>query len=448
MAEAARRLFEERHVSPDAVRVPAGFTVEVAATGLNNPSSVEFDEDGNIFVAEMGSPSGWAESPGRIVRVRDDGSTEVVIEGFSGSITGMAYYEGNFYVIEHAEHGRVYWLQEDGTRELLVDGLPGGGDHPTSDIVFAHSERMYFGQGTRTNSGIVGTDNAWWLARHPTLHDIPGRDVVLTGKNFETQTRSIQGTVLTGAFKSYGEPISDGEMIHGSVLSSGSIMRADPDEGGEFEVFAWGLRRPFGLSVHADGRIFCTDMGMQNRGSRGVADGQSYMWQIREGKWYGWPDYTGGKPVTDPEFKPQNAPQSEFLMKEHPELAEGPIISLPAGSGIAKFDFSRSPLFGSDDIAFVALMGETGSSSDLGCKVITVDIATGYVEDFATNMHSGPASLHQSGGLERPIATKFDRTGEFMYILDLGIYDTNSPGITKTLSNTGVLWRIAPSVLA
>jgi len=438
MSRAAERLFLERHVNPDALAVPAGFRVEVAATGLNNPSSLDFDEAGNIFVGEMGSPTASAYEPGRIVCVRLDGSVEVIASGFSGSITGLVYYRGAFYAVEHGRSSRVHRVYEDGAKEVLVDGLPGGGDHPSSDIVVAHSERLYFAQGTRTNAGIVGPDNAW-LADHPELCDIPGADVALTGRNFESLNPSGPGTASTGAFKPFGAATREGERIKGDIRCSGAIWRIAPD-GGEFELFAWGLRRPFGLSVHPDGRIFCTDAGMEARSSRRIADGREYMWQAVEGGWYGWPDYTGGEPVTDPKFKPQDAGQPEFLLKERPPLAGKPVARLPAGSGMAKFDFARSPLFGSPDTAFVALHE--------GFKIVAIDVATGAVDDFITNRHPGPASAYRSGSFEHPITVKFDRTGEAAYILDLGILDTAPDGTIRTLRNTGVLWRVSPAAIA
>lgn len=440
MADIARKLFAERHADPDAVSVPMGFTIEVAAAGLNCPSCLECNEDGHVFIGEMGSWDGSAYHGGRIVRVRDDGSSQVIADGFSGSITGLAFYEGEFFAIEHAHSSRVYRVEEDGATYLLLDGLPGGGDHPTSDIVVAHSERLYFCQGTRTNSGIVGPDNADWLKDHPELCDVPGQDVSLTGQNFETPNFFGPGVAATGAFKPYDAATEPGQIINGSPYASSSMMRIAPD-GGEFGLFAWGLRNPVGLAVHPDGRLFCTDRGMTARGSRSVADGRSYMWHVQEGHWYGWPDYAGAEPVTDPKFKPKDDPQPQLLLKDHPDLSDRPVAILPPGLGIAGCDFSRSLLIGSDDTAFVALMGEPGNGTD-GCKVVTIDVATGVVEDFATNPHPGPASTHASGGLERPINVKFDRTGEMIYVLDLGILATSEDGAIKTLENTGVLWRI------
>lgn len=428
MASPAERIFEGRHVDPAAISVEVGFRIEAAAKGLSSPLCVAFDELGDPYVAEMGSMRGSAYSSGRVVRIRDDGTAEPVIEDFTGSLTGLTYYEGAFFAAEHGHSSRIWRIFPDGDRQLLVEGLPGGGDHPTSSLVVSNNRFIYFGQGTRTNSGVVGLDNRW-ASGHPELCDIPGVDTVLAGRNYSTPDLFGPGEVLTGAFKVYGVACEEGEIIPGDDLCSGGILRIDPD-GGERQLFAWGFRRPLGMSVHADGRIFCTDIGIEDRGSRGVADGRSYVWQAVEGGWYGWPDYTGGRPVTEL--------GAEFVMEEHPPLAGKPVAELPAKMGIAGLDFSRSLIFGPDDIAFLALMGQKGTAN--GVKIISLDINTGEITDFALNRHPGPASDYRSGGLERPVDVKFDRTGEIMYILDCGIIDETDSAVEET----GVLWRVVP----
>jgi hypothetical protein len=45
---------------------------------------------------------------------------------------------------------------------------------------------IYFGQGTATNSSVVGEDNKefGWLLRRKDFHDIPCRDIILNGQNY------------------------------------------------------------------------------------------------------------------------------------------------------------------------------------------------------------------------------------------------------------------------
>ncbi|MHB0912453.1 MAG: PQQ-dependent sugar dehydrogenase [Armatimonadota bacterium] len=375
MAERAEKFLHKRHVSPQSINVPDGFRVELAGFGLHRPTCLAFNEDGHAFVGEAG----------RVRVIRPDGSAEVTADGL-GRITGITYLNGTFYLIENEISGHIWWLAEDGTRLALLDGLPGGGDNPPSAITAAHSERLYFGQGTRTNSGVVDLESEW-ANIYTYLCDVPDREIVLAGRNFDG----------TGAFRPFGVGSYPGERIPGETKSNGSILRLDP-ESGDLELFATGLRSPRGLAVHPDGRIFCTDRGMEERGSRPVS-GAEYVWHVQEGGWYGWPDFEGGRPVPDP------------VLAEHPPLAGEPVATFPTGTELAGFDFARSPFFGGDDDAFIAHKG----------GVMILDVGTGRSRDFA------------SGDFEHPVDVKFDRTGESMYILDAG-----------DLPETGLLWRIHP----
>lgn len=43
--------------------------------------------------------------------------------------------------------------------------------------------------------------------------------------------------------------------------------------------------------------------------------------------WYGWPDYTGGLPVTNPRIKPEGKPQPSFLLAQHPMQPPRPVVT-------------------------------------------------------------------------------------------------------------------------
>ena len=79
----------------------------------------------------------------------------------------------------------------------------------------------------------------------------------------------------------------------------------------------------------------------------------------------------------------------------------------------------------------------------VGYKVVRVDVGSGVIEDFAANRGAtnGPASRLGTGGLERPIAARFDPTGTALYVVDFGVLTMTSKGSTPH-PGTGVLWRI------
>src|SRR2546423_8451791 len=125
---------------------------------------------------------------------------------------------------------------------------------------------------------------------------------------------------MTGAFVPFGTMTSKGQVIRGSVPCSGAVMRIPPT-GGELELVAWGFRNPFGLAFSPDGRLFVTDNGYDDRGSRPVWGAADVLWAVTNGVWYGWPDYSGGDPLTRKEFKPPRKKQLQFVLASHPNRA-------------------------------------------------------------------------------------------------------------------------------
>jgi glucose/arabinose dehydrogenase len=65
------------------------------------------------------------------------------------------------------------------TFKTAITNLPSAGDHFTEELVFDREGRAYFGQGTATNTSVVGPDNGRftkWLENFPNFHDFPAKE--------------------------------------------------------------------------------------------------------------------------------------------------------------------------------------------------------------------------------------------------------------------------------
>jgi glucose/arabinose dehydrogenase len=446
------RFSPPREIDTAGIAVPRGYRIEPVATGLTFPTGVAIDERGRPHVVEAGYSYGEVFTQPRLLRVELDGRMTVVATGSrNGPWTGVAHHAGVFYVAEggQIEGGRILRITEDGAVEAVVEGLPGMGDHHTNGPAIGPDGALYIGQGTATNSGVVGEDNAefGWLARHPDFHDIPCQDIELAGRNFETAgILDPRGRATTGAFLPFGTASSAGQRIAGAVPCTGAILRLAA--GGMLEFFAWGFRNPFGLAFSPQGELYVTENGYDVRGSRPVWGAPDVLWRVQAGAWHGWPDYAAGRPLTDPAFRPPRKTQPGFLLARHPATPPGPVALLGVHSSSNGFDFSRSEAFGHVGEAFIAQFGdqapETGKVlGAVGFKIVRVDPRTGVVHDFAVNRgrENGPASKIGGGGLERPVAARFDPSGIALYVVDFGVLIQQGKA-TLPQQGTGVLWRI------
>jgi glucose/arabinose dehydrogenase len=461
---------------PDAsfAQVPAGYKVEVFMKDLIWPTSIDFDEAGNAYIAEAGYVYGDPFAPADILKITPNGVITRLADGFNGPINDILWYKNQLYV---SHRGKISVVDKNGKVTDLVTGLPSYGDHFNNQLAVGPDGKIYFGQGVATNSGVVGLDNAYpfvWLLLWPDVHDVPAKDIRLTHQSFLTpqpnNVLSRQGKLLsfwrdvtyavtsvfnrnknksmlvrTRAFQSFGEK---SRTIKGDVKASGTILRMNPDGSG-LEVYAWGLRNPYGVLWGPDGHLYASDNAYDERGSRPIANAKDNIWQIKQGAWYGFPDYSSGIPVTDTQFRPKRGPKLKFLMKDHPPV-EQPWLTRPVNAATTKFDFSTSSDFGYKGQMFLSEFGSgtpaTGQPNPTHYMVVRIDPTTKQAEPFLSSKSSmEDVEKGTTPGPRRPVEARFSSDGESLYIVDIGAigFDLAGAGpFPVPAPGTGVIWRI------
>lgn len=456
---------------PDAsaAMVADGFEVEVFLKDLTYPTSAEFDDAGNLYIAESGYSYGDPAAPPRILRVSPEGELQRVAErGLMGPVNDLLWHQGRMYV---AHRGIISLLDGDELFHIVQD-LPSKGDHHTNQMTAGPDGKIYFGQGTATNSGVVGMDNykMGWLKKHAEFHDVPARDLVLADQPFESPnpfTKDENDKVNTYAFHPFAEPINDKLKVEGMTKANGAILCVNPD-GSDLKAYAWGLRNPFGVQWSPQGMLFATENGMDARGSRPIANDWEDLYMIEENGWYGWPDYCSGMPITDERFQPEDKSTPTFLMKDHPPVKQ-PYMKFPKHSAITKIGFSQGGPFGSSGTMYVAFFGHmapmTGKVQEhAGHQVLKIDLEQKKSEPFfGKKEHGGEHEGHKeqaaggkqkqqgghghseaSPGPRRLMDIVFSPDGGAMYVVDFGAMFVEKEKVMPQ-EKTGVVWRITPA---
>lgn len=444
-----------RKVDISDIALPKGYKIEVVATNLTFPTAITFDDEGTPYVIEAGYSYGEVWTEPKLLRIDGKKETTLIASGGkNGPWTGVEYHNGNFYIAEGGQlkGGKILRISPEGKVTALIDSLPSFGDHHTNAPAIKDGF-IYFGQGTATNSGVVGNDNAafGWLYRYENFHDTPCKDITLTGIDYETEnilTEVPDDIAVTGAYSPYNTPTADGQVIQGKVPCNGAIMRI-PVEGGPVELVAWGFRNPYGLAFSPDGTLYITENGYDVRGSRPVWGTGDVLWEVIPGTWYGWPDFSAGERLeNDEEFKPPNQDLVKPVLAKYPNIPPEPAAILGVHSSSNGIDFSTNSDFGYVGKAFIAQFGDMAPGvgkvmAPVGFKVVTVDVSNGVIEDFAVNKGevNGPASWLKEGGLERPIDVQFNPAGTALYIVDFGIMKISERG-PKPLKETGAVFKV------
>ena len=489
------------------VTVPPGYFLEPLTTGLNFPTGIALGPD-TVWVSEagVGGPVPTVKEINRngavttILTPADVGGGRLV-----GPFIDVTYHDGWIW-LSHRQRGVNDWLvgaiskfrpdDPTATFTTVLTNLPTAGDHQTNEVAFDAAGRAYFGQGTATNSAVVGLDNLFitgWLDRFPEFHDFPAMDVVLSGVDYTTAnplTSDPDDTAVTAPFRPFGSgPVDEGMVVEGVprdgiIAGNGTAYSFDPaapDPAATLRLEAWGLRNPFGVGIdpYNPGTLFVANNGADIRtkfsgdridggeiaptetevvGSRPIANDFDDIFTVPVGgdaEFFGWPDYfhdpaTGEVlPITDPLFcedeQLQPGCSHEFTLEEG--FRSG-LDVLPAFSQLAvhssanKFDFSTTKRFRHQGDLFVAETGAfvpiTGADRFTGYKVVRVDRETGEASDFIVNEGNTVEEVFDPSSFNKPIDVKF--AGDVMLIVDFGVFE---PGLGLVQPGTGKVWLVS-----
>jgi glucose/arabinose dehydrogenase len=336
--------------------VPAGFQVELFASGLDDPRRLRVAPNGDVFVAE--SQSGRI----RVLRPADGGGkpahADVFVSGLHGPF-GIAFYPSGdnpqwLYVANTDSIVRFPYrsgdLKASGPPETIVAKLPTGG-HFTRDVAFsADGGRMFVSVGSLSNAaeGISKLETAAltrWQAEHP-----------------------------LGA-------------LWGFETNRADLLVFDPT-GKNGGVFATGVRNCVTMAIApGTGDLWCATNERDGLGDDVPPD---YVTRVREGAFYGWPWYYIGA-NEDPRHN-----------GERPDLKDKvtvPDVLLQAHSaplGMTFYDGGQFPAEYRGNI-FVAAHGSWNRSKRTGYKVVRLivkdGVPTGEYDDFATGFVTGDSAV-------------------------------------------------------
>jgi glucose/arabinose dehydrogenase len=313
-------------ISPDhPITLPAGFGIGVFTRGLSDPRMMAIGPDGMLYVAERGA--------GRVIRLPDanlDGQAdqvEVIADGINQPNSLAFGPDGSLYVSETTRVWRFTNPNAQGVfqdRKVIIDNLPSGG-HATRTLLFSpDGSKLYVSIGSSCNICI------------------------------ETDNRRA------------------------------TIMQYNPDGTGG-RLYASGLRNAVGITFRPGTReLWATDNGRDYLGNNLPPE---TVYQILDGKNYGWPTCHAGR-IIDPNFGSANSCQG----------VQAPVVEMQAHMAPLGLTFYTGEQFPADyqGSLFIALHGSWNSTVPVGYKIMRVPIVNGQIgqaEDFATGWLTAGGSV-------------------------------------------------------
>lgn len=280
-----------------------GFSVETFFSGLPQPTNMALSSSGDLYVTTLGDGSVHVIS-GQSSANRQE---HVFASGFSQPL-GLAFYNGALYV---SSRGEVTMLRDTtgsgvaNSSQVIISGLPNG-RHQNDSIVFGPDGKLYLGNGS-------------------------------------TCDLCQQASPLSAA-----------------------ILSANAD-GSNLEVYASGLRNPYGLAFNRLGDLFATDNGPD---FTPAPDELNY---IVKGGNYGFPNYFGTPPPGTNTIGPV------ALFEDH-----------AAVTGLTFYNGSQFPTEYQDN-AFVTEWGAIYGSVPAGHKLVRVQLqrTDGQYKDAVSDFMTG-----------------------------------------------------------
>lgn len=281
--------FGAYNLSKDKVKLDLaeGYEYDIRAKGLKSPRDLQLDENGDILVA----------LENKIQIIRSNGMESTILKKENGNINSMIYHDSKIFFISGTSLYK-YDLNE-GKEEELLTKIPNEGEYKDNRLLLKNG-KIYIAIGSATNSGV---------AQENGKKDISPVELILRGKNFNGDK--------TGAFVDFGKKTSYGESTTKGFPSNGSIITYDILTK-KTALYAWGIRNVQGMDMYSTGEIFAIVGGMEDRGLRPITGDVDYIYNIKEGNWYGWPDYSGGDPITSPKFTEEGKDKNTFVIEKHP----------------------------------------------------------------------------------------------------------------------------------
>jgi glucose/arabinose dehydrogenase len=339
-------------------QAPAGFKVDLYATGLEGPRQIRRAPNGDFFVAE--TRAGQI----RILRGRGaDGKPEQMSIFASGlrQPFGIAFlplganpqwvYIGNTNSVVRFPY-RSGDLKATAAAEVLVPELPTGG-HSTRDVIFSQDGKRLF--------------------------------------------------VAVGSQSNVDDPdVNKGEFHRANILEY-------TPEGKFVDVYASGIRNPVGLGINPKtGELWCSTNERDALGDNLVPD---YVTHVQQGGFYGWPWYYMGD-HQDPRHDGKHPELKGKILV--PDVLVSPHN---ASLGLIFYDGRQFPQEYSGDL-FAAEHGSWNRSNRTGYEVIRVPLkdgrASGEFEDFLTGFVTADGQVWG-----RPVAVAVGQDGS-LFVTDDG----------------------------
>lgn len=298
--------------------------IRIEMKNCTQAQSFCIDENNNIYIAYRD----------KIIAYNKDRGEKAICYG--DAICDIDYCDDCLYFVD-GDLLYKYNINKDEKKEIL-NNIPKEGEYLDRKIKI-NDNKIFLSIGTVTNSGIAQQNKIYDNNRIP--YDKMPFKVVLSGENY--------GKTKTGAFMPYGNSCVKGQEIEPCSVANASIYSINLNDNSK-ELYSYGIRNVKGLDFNSSGELVCAVEGMNNDGERPVNNDSDYIYIVKQGLWYGWPDFSGGNPVDCDRFRKSEGENIKKIIMNPPQkIPPGPYFEYYNLSSISSLAVDKEGFIGSKD---------------------------------------------------------------------------------------------------
>ncbi|WP_244833142.1 PQQ-dependent sugar dehydrogenase [Clostridium sp. BJN0001] len=265
-----------------------------------------------------------------------DRGEKTIYTGNTNQISDIEYYDNCIYFID-GDALYKYDLNKNDKKEILT-GIPEEGRYLDRKLKI-NDNKIFLTIGAVTNSGIAEKSEEYDDNRIP--YDKMPFKAALSGENY--------GDVKTGAFMPYGNSSIKGQEVEPYEIANASIYSINLNDNKK-ELYSYGIRNVKGIDFNSSGEIVCAVEGMNNEGYRPVNNDSDYIYIVKKGIWYGWPDFSGGNPIDSDRFREKEGKNIKKVILNQPQnIVPSPYYEYYNLSSISSLAVDREGFIGSKD---------------------------------------------------------------------------------------------------
>lgn len=219
-----------------------------------------------------------------VVEINNNGKERLIIKDKELDIEEIEGVNGELIILSK---DKLYKVDlNGGNLEEIISMIPNEGKRLNRKLL-AVGEDLYISISSVTNSGVATYEDG---AFDKAPYDI-------------TLGEGTNGKI--GAFKPYDEESKPLDVIKGNKIGNTAIYKVNV-KNKKIKLFASGIKNITGMDFNSKNESYMIVQGMLPDGERPVYRDKDYIYKLNSGLDYGFPDYSGGDPITSPRFIKEN----------------------------------------------------------------------------------------------------------------------------------------------